>query len=193
MKGFGLGLKDLKKALAVGVASVSLLALSSAPTASAAGFQEYEIGDEQEVASEHFKVALVYFQPIEMVPEGMMLSPDKADIHIETDIHATEGNDTGFGVGEWIPYLKVNYVFTKRDTGEKLEGAFMPMSADDGPHYGANVKLMGAGMYDCDFYISSPADSGYGLHVDEETGVPGRFWEEPIHLHWDFQWVPRKW
>lgn len=161
--------------------------------ASAAGFQEYPIGDEQEAVKEHFKVALVYFQPIQMEPAGMMLDPDKADIHIETDIHATEGNNTGFGVGEWIPYLTIHYKFTKKETGESMEGVFMPMNADDGPHYGANVKMLGAGTYDCEFTIDSPARMNYGLHVDKETGVEGRLWDKPVVMKWVFNYVPRHW
>ncbi len=78
-----------------------------------------------------------------MEPQGMMLSPD------QTDIHATEGNKCGFGVGEWIPYMRVEYKFTKRggDPQGPITGTFMPMSADDGPHYGANVKMHGSGTY----------------------------------------------
>jgi membrane antigen len=128
-----------------------------------------------------------------MEPAGMSLPADQADIHIETDIHATEGNECGFGVGEWIPNLTVHYKFTKRETGESIEGVFMPMSADDGPHYGANVKMLGAGTYDCDFSIDSPARQNYLLHTDKETGVPGHFWTEPVKLHWVFNYVPRKW
>lgn len=185
-------LKKLKMALAIG-SCAAMLTCCGMDSAQAAGFQEYPIGDTQEDTVNHFNVALVYFQPIEMVPAGMMLSPDQADIHIETDIHATEGNITGFGVGEWIPYLTVHYKFTKRETGESIEGVFMPMSADDGPHYGANVKMLGAGTYDCDFYFESPTRMNYGLHVDKETGVRGRFWEEPVHMHWVFDYVPRRW
>lgn len=182
----------LKKAFAVGAVALSAFAFNATAT-EAAGFQEYPIGDEQEAVNEHFKVALVYFQPVTMEPQGMMLSPDQADIHIETDIHATEGNDTGFGIGEWIPYLTIHYTFTKRETGEKIEGTFMPMNADDGPHYGANVKMLGAGTYDCHFTIESPIRQNYAVHTDSETGVPGRFWTEPVTMDWVFNYVPRKW
>ena len=138
--------KKLKALLATGAAAFSLFAYNP----NALAFQEYPIGDEIEDTVNHFKVALVYFQPVPMEPQGSMLSPDKADIHIETDIHATEGNECGFGVGEWIPYMRVEYKFTKRggDSQGPIEGTFMPMSADDGPHYGANVKMHGAGTYE---------------------------------------------
>ena len=108
-------LKKLKSALAVCAVAASLFTFGG--SASAAGFTEYPIGDEIENEANHFKVALVYFQPVEMLPAGMMLSPDKADIHIETDIAATEGNDTGFGVGEWIPYLTVHYKLVRPSEG----------------------------------------------------------------------------
>lgn len=184
-------MNKMKKMLFAG-AFAAALAVSGA-YASAAGFQEYPIGDEQEDTTNHFKVALVYFQPVQMEPQGSMLAPDKADIHMETDIHATEGNDTGFGIGEWIPNLTVHYKITKQETGESIEGVFMPMNADDGPHYGANLKLMGAGTYDCEFTIDSPERQGYSLHVDKDTGVTGRFWKEPVVMKWTFNYVPRHW
>ena len=187
---FGSKVKKLKVALAVCALAGSFAAFGGQSTYA---FEEYPIGEEQEVKDQHFNVALVYFQPIQMEPEGVMLSPDKADLHMETDIHATEGNDTGFGVGEWIPYLTVHYKFTKQETGETMEGVFMPMNADDGPHYGANLKMLGAGTYDCEFTIDSPYRMNYGLHVDKETGVEGRFWKDPVVLHWTFNYVPRNW
>ena len=186
-------LKKIKAALAVGAAAFSLFAYSP----EAAAFQEYPIGDEQESVDNHFKVALVYFQPVPMEPQGMMLSPDQADIHIETDIHATEGNECGFGVGEWIPYMRVEYKLTKVDskgkpTGEApITGTFMPMSADDGPHYGANVKMQGSGNYECEFKFYAP--EGYALHTDEDTGVKGHLWKEPVVMKWNFRYVQRKW
>ena len=181
--------KKVKSLLAAGAAALSLFAFNP----NALAFQEYPIGDEIEDTENHFKVALVYFQPVPMEPQGMMLSPDKADIHIETDIHATEGNECGFGVGEWIPYMRVEYKFTKRggDPQGPITGTFMPMSADDGPHYGANVKMHGAGTYDCEFKFYAP--EGYALHTDPDTGVPGRFWKKPVVMKWTFNYTPRKW
>lgn len=187
-------LKNLRKSLAVAAVAASLFTVNGA--VHAAGFTEYPIGDEQEDTVNKFKVALVYFQPVDMEPAGNSLPADQADMHIETDISATEGNETGFGVGEWIPYLTVHYKFTKMDganAGQSVEGTFMPMSADDGPHYGANVKLLGAGKYKMQFKIESPYRSNYLLHVDDETGVPGRFWDTPVEMSWDFDFVPRRW
>ena len=162
-------MNSFKKVFTAGLAAAALLA--GGMTASA-GFQEYPIGDEQEDTVNHFKVALVYFQPVQMEPEG---------------------SECGFGIGEWIPYLTVHYKLTKVQTGESIEGVFMPMSADDGPHYGANLKLLGAGTYECEFSIDSPARQNYSLHVDKETGVTGRFWEEPVVMKWTFDYVPRNW
>ncbi len=187
--------KKLKTLAVAGVTAASLMASASA----FAAFQEYPIGDEQEDTVNHFNVALVYFQPVQMDPPGSMLAADKADIHMETDIHATEGNECGFGVGEWIPYLTVNYKITKIDAKSKkaldkpLTGVFMPMSADDGPHYGANLKLQGAGTYECEFSIESPIRQNYSLHIDKETGVTGRLWTKPTVMKWTFDYVPRNW
>ena len=74
-----------------------------------------------------------------------------------------------------------------------MEGVFRPMNADDGPHYGANLKMLGAGTYDCEFTIDSPYRMNYGLHVDKETGVEGRFWNDPAVLHWTLKDCPRNW
>jgi uncharacterized protein involved in high-affinity Fe2+ transport len=171
----------------------ALFAFAAAGQCLAAGFQEYPIGDEQESADGKFKVALVYFQPVPMEPKGMSLEPSQADIHLETDISAIEGNDQGFGIGEWIPNLTVHYSLKKQGTGEVVEGTLMPMNASDGPHYGANVKLLGAGTYDVAITVESPLRQNYLLHVDKETGVEGRFWSKPIVLNWEFPYVPRHW
>ena len=156
------------------------------------GFREFPIGDEKEV--ENMKIAAVYFQPVEMEPkENAGLSSEEADIHIEADIHSLKGNSTGFGFGEWIPYLTIDYQLENKETNEVVEGSFMPMNAADGPHYGANLKMPGTGEYTLVFTIRSPESQGMLLHVDKETGVEGRFWEEPITVEWDFLYLGRKW
>lgn len=185
----------MRKKSYVSVALITMLALfvmgAVGFAAEPKGFQEYPIGDEQE--SHGIKVALVYFQPITMEPMGMGLSPAQADMHMETDIVATPDNKTGFGIGEWVPYLSVHYKITKLSTGQSVEGNFMPMNASDGPHYGANVKLLGAGKYEVVCSIESPARQNYMLHVDPETGVEGRFWDGPVVMKWDFDFIPRSW
>ena len=70
----------MKTLLAAGLTAAAICAFSG--NVSAAGFQEYPIGDEQEAGQQHFKVALVYFQPIQMEPAGMMLEPDRTEYHI---------------------------------------------------------------------------------------------------------------
>jgi uncharacterized protein involved in high-affinity Fe2+ transport len=183
---------NLKKFLSMTFVALAVFGLSVGQSF-AAGFQEYPIGDEIEVPEAGFKVALVYFQPVAMEPAGMGLTPDKSDIHLETDIAAIEGNNTGYGVAEFIPNLTVHYKLTKKGTGEVIEGTLMPMNASDGPHYGANIKMKGAGTYDAAFTIESPNRQNYLLHVDKETGVEGRFWTKPVVLHWDFDYIPRSW
>ena len=157
----------------------------------AKGFEEFPIGEEQE--TEGLKIAAVYFQPVTMEPAGMSLPPDKADLHLEADISATADNKTGFGVGDWVPNLTVKYKLKKLDNGQVIEGNFMPMNATDGPHYGANVKMLGAGKYEVVFIIESPEKQGFMLHTDKETGVPGRFWTKPLEVKWEFDFIPRKW
>ncbi len=95
------------------------------------------------------------------------------DIHIEADISAL-ANDLGYGVGDWVPYLTVDYSIADSATGDVVvEGTFMPMSASDGPHYGANIAL-DAGTYDVTFSIAADEES-YLIHTDSETGPGGTF------------------
>ncbi|MDR2210051.1 MAG: iron transporter [Spirochaetaceae bacterium] len=156
-----------------------------------AGFEEFPIGDDIELFP--LNVAGVYFQPVDMLPAGNSLPAAESDMHIEADIAALENNGLGYGAGDFVPNLTVRYEIVKSGSDWKIEGSFMPMSASDGPHYGSNLKLDGAGTYNVKFIIENPESQGYLLHVDQETGVPGRFWAQPLVAEWDFDWVPRVW
>ncbi|MDR1294938.1 MAG: iron transporter [Bifidobacteriaceae bacterium] len=155
-----------------------------------AGFEEFPIGDAQSLPP--LEVAAVYFQPVDMEPAGMGLPAAQSDMHIEADISAGE-NDLGYGVGDFVPNLTVDYAITAEDGTEAAGGTFMPMNASDGPHYGANIALPDAGTYTVTFTIHSPESNGHLLHVDAATGVTGRFWTEPIVAEWDWDYVPREW
>ena len=95
-------------------------------------------------------------------------------MHLEADISALE-NKLGYGVGDWVPYLTVDYKVIGEDGSAAAEGTFMEMSASDGPHYGANIALPESGTYTLEFTIHSPEENGYLLHVDAETGPGGSF------------------
>jgi uncharacterized protein involved in high-affinity Fe2+ transport len=158
----------------------------------AAGFEEFPLGDDFELGP--LNVAGVYFQPVDMLPAAAGLPASQADMHMEADISALE-NDLGYGVGDFVPNLTVQYEIT-RSTGEKVEGTFMPMNASDGPHYGANVKLPGVGgpgTYTVRFLIQNPEAQGYVLHVDQATGVPGRFWGPPLEAEWTVDYAGPAW
>ena len=136
-----------------------------------AGFQEYPIFEDIEVG--FLNVSAVYFQPVPMSNGNEDI--DGYDLHLEADVSALE-NDLGFGVGDWVPYMTVDYEVINEDTGETAaEGTFMVMSASDGPHYGANISLPDAGTYTVIFTFGSPEDNGYLLHTDDETGPGGSF------------------
>ena len=69
--------------------------------------------------------------------------------------------------------LNSNYKVMSEDGKTELtSGTFMPMNADDGAHYGINIKkgLIPIGKYKLQLEIKAPTD--YLLHVDSETGVP---------------------
>jgi uncharacterized protein involved in high-affinity Fe2+ transport len=154
-----------------------------------AGFEEFPLGDDFELGP--LNVAGVYFQPVDMIPAAAGLPASQSDIHIEADISALD-NDLGYGVGDFVPNLTVRYEITQT-SGWRAEGTFMPMNASDGPHYGANVKLNGIGQYKVRFFIQNPEAQGYVLHVDQTTGVPGRFWNQPLVAEWDVDYAGPQW
>lgn len=175
-------------------ASVSAAPSSSASesSGSGAGFEEIPIGDDHELGP--LNVAMVFFQPVDMWPEGMGVSAADASFHLEADIHALKGNKLGYETGQYVPDLTVDYVIADKSGGKTVaSGTFMQMNASDGPHYGANIKLDKAGEYTVKLTIKSPESKGWMLHVDKETGVTGRFWTTPLTGTWDWDYTPHEW
>ena len=126
------------------------------------GFQEYPVGDDQIGYGNgnvgEINVSLVYFQPVDMEPAGMGLKASEASFHLEADISGLEGNDLGYGAGDFVPGLTVDYTITNKATNTvAAEGTFMQMNASDGPHYGGNIALPDAG----------------GVHPGPEDPLPG--------------------
>jgi uncharacterized protein involved in high-affinity Fe2+ transport len=160
-----------------------LALLGAALAAPPALAREVPIGKPVKLAG--LEVAAVYLQPIEMDPPGMMRAAAESDIHLEADIKATAGNRNGFSDGEWVPALVVAYEITKLDGGQKITGDMMPMVANDGPHYGDNVKLAGAGRYRLTVSVAPPGEAQhFGRHVDKETGVGP--WFKPFQVTHEF-------
>ncbi|WP_168583572.1 iron transporter [Gephyromycinifex aptenodytis] len=152
-----------------------------------AGFREEPIGDE--VFEGPLKIAAVYFQPVEMEPQ-MGVPAAQAAMHLEADIAAVPDNGLGYGAGDFIPGLTVDYKVMDKSDKEVQAGTFMPMNASDGPHYGLNLPALPAGDYKLQIIVKSPETNGWMLHTDPVTGVPGKFWAEPIvaefeNWHWD--------
>ena len=119
------------------------------------------------------EVGAVYLQPVEMDPPGMMRAAAESDVHLEADISATEDNRNGWQEGSFVPYLSIHYTLRKKGSDEVVEGDFHPMVANDGPHYGDNVKLLGPGKYQLTYKIPPPGSGHamFGRHTDKETGV----------------------
>ncbi len=148
--------------------------------------KEIPVGKPQTVSG--MEIGAVYLQPIEMEPAGMMGDAATSDVHLEADIKAAKDNKNGFAQGDWIPYLGVSYELTKAGDPTLKKGEFMPMVANDGPHYGDNVKLMGPGKYVLKLTVSPPgAHSHFGRHVDKETGVAA--WFEPFTVQYEFTYA----
>ena len=162
-----------------------LLSLTALLAATHSYAKEYPIGEPQQCAG--MEVGAVYLQPIVMDPPGMMRPAKDSDIHLEADIHATADNKNGLPEGAWAPYLGIKYTLQKQGSDQPLQGEMMPMVANDGPHYGDNVKLEGPGKYQLTFVIGSPesaAGNHFGRHVDKETGVAP--WFKTFELKYEF-------
>ncbi len=157
------------------------------------GFTEYPIFEDEEVG--FINVSAVYFQPVPMSNGNEDISD--FDIHLEADVSAL-ANDLGYGVGDWIPYLTIDYEVVGSDGTVAASGTFMTMSASDGPHYGANIALPNADTYSITFTIHSPEENGYLVHTDSETGPGGTFDEyfADGNLTYTFdgwEYVPQEW
>lgn len=141
-----------------------------AADAGAAGFTEIPIFEDEEVG--FMNVSAVYFQPVPMTNGNEDI--ENFNLHLECDVSALQ-NDLGYGTGDWVPYLTVDYKVTGTDGTDAASGTFMVMSASDGPHYGANIKLDKADTYTLTFTFHSPEENGYLIHTDAETGPGGTF------------------
>lgn len=135
-----------------------------------AGFTEYPIFEDEEVG--FLNVSAVYFQPVPMTKGNDNV--EDYNIHLECDVSALK-NDLGYGTGDWVPYLTVDYKVVGSDKETAAEGTFMVMSASDGPHYGANIKLDKADTYSVTFTFHSPEENDYLIHTDSTTGPGGTF------------------
>ena len=143
------------------------------------GFTEVEIFSG--VEKEFLNLNAVYFQPVDMT--GGYKAEDY-DCHLELDISALQ-NGLGYGTGDWVPYLTVEYVVTKNDDNSEVsKGTFMPMAASDGPHYGANIKMAGDGLYTVKFTVKFPDSSTYLIHTDE-TGPDTHEFPDAIEYTYD--------
>ncbi|MGH8428583.1 MAG: iron transporter [Gammaproteobacteria bacterium] len=131
----------------------------------------------------------VYLQPVSMSPvvPGLGSNPGDADVHLEADIHAGKNEPHGFQPGDWIPYLTVSYLLQKQHSEWQDFGTFMVMTANDGPHYGQNVKLDGPGKYTLTLKIEPPPYAAFFRHTSKETGVPP--WWNPFEVSWTFVWA----
>jgi uncharacterized protein involved in high-affinity Fe2+ transport len=164
---------------------------AQAPALSArlpAGFREYPIGDE--VEANQIVIKAVWLPPIQM--EGMPEPTSSNLIHLEADIHATEGNRNGFAKDEFVPYLLVRYTIAPLDpqgpgsAATTIQGKMMPMVARDGLHYGATIEMPKAGRYKLKYAIEPPSAGGLGRHVDRVTGVDP--WWKPFEVSFDWDY-----
>ena len=156
----------------------------------AAGFEEFPIWEDEEVA--FMNVNGVYFQPVPMSNGNENF--EDFDLHFEADVSVLEDveNGLGYGPGDWVPYLTVDYEIYNADTS--VTGTFMPMAASDGPHYGANIKLPDAGLYSVKLTFHSPEENGYLIHLDDVTGPGGTLDDYDWPLVLDLQeYTPREW
>lgn len=167
------------------IASISLVSAALLGVWANAQAVEYPIGRPQQVAG--MQIAAVYLQPVVMEPEGMMRDAKDSDVHLEADISALASNVNGIPEGAWVPYLVVGFELSKTGSADVIKGEMMPMVANDGPHYGDNVKLAGPGQYHLKLNVAPPSankHAHFGRHIDRQTGVAP--WFKPFTVEYDF-------
>lgn len=148
--------------------------------------REHGIGDP--VVTDGLILRPVYLQPVHMAPmlPGMD-AKGASDAHLELDVHADKNNGHGFDPGAWVPYLTVSYMITKKDSDWSTFGTMKAMVANDGPHYGDNVKFDGPGKYTLTVKLLPPPYQSFYRHTDKETGVAA--WWKPFTKSWTFTYV----
>lgn len=151
------------------------------------GFTEVEIFSG--VEKEFLNLNAVYFQPVDMT--GGYKAEDY-DCHLELDVSALQ-NGLGYGTGDWVPYLTVEYEVTKNDGDYNVSGTFMPMAASDGPHYGANIKMDGDGLYTVTFTVKFPDSNTYLIHTDETGPDTHEFPAAIVYTYDSWQFTNGAW
>lgn len=122
------------------------------------------------------ETAIVWVEPVTMSPMPTMKHDKAFTIHNEIDQHAIKGDKMGFGAGGWLPDCQIACVITKDKSKWQNVFSMMSMVANDGPHYGRNIRLDGPGKYHETCKIDPPDWRGFYRHTDKETGV-GEFFK----------------
>jgi len=157
--------------------------------------KEVPIGEPKVIEAAGLEVAAVYLQPIEMEPashqgKALYLPRANSDIHLEADIRAVKGNRHGFRDGEWVPALTVRYTLKNLDTGQEQSGLLHPMVANDGPHYGANLKMPGLGKYKLTYIVQPPGSGDPDAPVRQGFGRAAKVpWWKPFQVEWAFTYL----
>ncbi|EFN92323.1 uncharacterized protein involved in high-affinity Fe2+ transport [Mobiluncus mulieris] len=155
------------------------------------GIEEKPVGDSGEQKAGMLQVNAVFFQAIDLEQGSMAMPPaSESDMHFEVDVKTNdEAKKIGYDGDLFMPYLKINAKIINKDTGAVgYEGTLMPMIANDGPHYGNNIKLPD-GKYKVELTIPSPAND-WMLHTGKDSSaVEGRFWKDPLKVTFDnWEW-----
>ena len=101
-----------------------------------------------------------------------------------------KGNRHGFRDGEWVPALTVRYTLKNLDTGQEQSGLLHPMVANDGPHYGANLKMAGLGKYKLTYIVQPPGSGDPDAPVRQGFGRAAKVpWWKPFQVEWAFTYL----
>lgn len=170
----------MKKLFKPAVLSAAIIAVGTT-----AAYADHPISPPK-VYQNKIETALIWVEPVTMAPMPTM-EDEKFDIHNEVDMHEIKGSNMGFGAGGWIPNANIACTISKRDSDWRIVFTMMPMVANDGPHYGRNIKLDGPGTYDEMCHIDPPDWNGFFRHTDKETGTGPYF--KPYTIKGSFKWI----
>ena len=135
------------------------------------------------MARNHLRITALWHRAVKI---GANPAPAPGDIHLLAKFQATEGNPNGTAKGIGC-HRSRSASRHPGPGGRAVSGLLRPLVASDGPRYGANLSLPGAGDYHLKFRIEPPSDDALGRLVDPSDGVAP--WWKPFEV--EFAWTFR--
>jgi len=183
------------RSLQVGLTAVAAMLLAAALPHSALSQEGPMRSTRLSEAEQHFGMSIwpeMYpGVPVAGLQDPAATLPDahgEEYVHIACHIRALSDNAYGFRVGDWMPSMRVRFTLTNRQTGKTVEGDLLSLLDRAGPHYGINLRMIGAGDYTLVLFVKPPSGKLLARITGDYAGVPE--WFEPFSVTSQFTYDP---